>query len=176
MADTGFFVKESGAGRLTTVYVPNEDNTAIQPQASDKARDFTEPPTYFSGGGGLVSTASDYLRFAQMLLNRGELEGTRILGPETIELMTRDHLGEIPIWDDAGSFGFGLGFLVYPDRGDSGSILSPGSFGWGGMAHTTFWIDPEEELIGIFLIQILPRAPIPYRDLFKPVVYQAITH
>jgi CubicO group peptidase (beta-lactamase class C family) len=66
--------------------------------------------------------------------------------------------------------------MVYPDRGDSGSILSPGSFGWGGMAHTTFWVDPEEELIGIFLIQILPRAPIPYRDLFKAVVYQAITH
>ena len=176
MKDTGFFVATEKAPRLTTVYTPNEDNTAIQPQDPDRARDYTEPPTYFSGGGGLVSTAADYLQFAQMLLNGGELEGTRILGPETIELMTRDHLGEIPIWGDVGSYGFGLGFMVYPDRGDSGSILSPGSFGWGGMAHTTFWVDPEEELIGIFLIQILPRAPMAYRDLFKPVVYQAITH
>jgi len=176
MKDTGFFVPEEAAHRLTTVYVPNEDNTAIHPQDPDRARNFTEPPTYFSGGGGLLSTGADYLRFAQMLLNGGELDGTRILGRETIELMTRDHLGDIPIWGDVGSYGFGLGFMVYPDRGDSGSILSPGSFGWGGMAHTTFWVDPEEELIGIFLIQILPRAPIPYRDLFKAVVYQAITH
>jgi CubicO group peptidase (beta-lactamase class C family) len=176
MKDTGFFVPEEKANRLTTVYTPNEDNTAIKPQDPDRARDYIEPPTYFSGGGGLVSTAADYLRFAQMLLNGGELEGTRILGRETVELMTRDHLGDIPIWGDVGSYGFGLGFMVNPDRGDSGSILSPGSFGWGGMAHTTFWVDPEEELIGIFLIQILPRAPIAYRDLFKPLVYQAITH
>jgi len=176
MVDTGFYVPKEKTNRLTTVYTPNEDNTAITPQAPERARDFTEPPTYFSGGGGLVSTAADYLRFAQMLLNGGELDGARILGPETVELMTRDHLGEIPIWGDVGSYGFGLGFMVHPDRGDSGSILSPGSFGWGGMAHTTFWVDPEEELIGIFLIQILPRAPMAYRDLFKSVVYQAITH
>ncbi len=174
MEDTGFFVLPENAGRLTTVYTPNEDNTAISPQDPDRSRDYTKEPTYFSGGGGLVSTATDYLRFAQMLLNGGELDEVRILSPETIELMTSNHLGDIPIWGGVGNYGFGLGFLVYPDRGDSGSILSDGSFGWGGMAHTTFWVDPEEELIGIFLVQILPRSPIPYRDLFKPVVYQAI--
>jgi len=174
MTDTGFFVPSEKTDRLATVYTPNTENTAITPRDPDRARDFTEETGYFSGGGGLVSTAADYLRFAQMLLNGGELEDVRILGPETVELITRNHLGDIPIWGGSGSYGFGLGFLVYPDRGNSGSILSEGSFGWGGMAHTTFWVDPREELIGIFLIQILPRAPMPYRDLFKPVVYQAI--
>jgi CubicO group peptidase (beta-lactamase class C family) len=174
MKDTGFFVPAEDAHRLTTVYTPNEDNTAITAQEPDKARDFAKKTSYFSGGGGLVSTAPDYLRFAQMLLNDGELDGVRLLGPETVELMTRDHLGDIPIWGDVGGYGFGLGFMVNPDRGNSGSILSEGSFGWGGMAHTTFWVDPQEKLIGIFLIQILPRAPMPYRELFKPVVYQAI--
>ena len=174
MRDTGFFVPAEDAHRLTTVYTPNEGNTAITAQEPDKARDFAKKTSYFSGGGGLVSTAPDYLRFAQMLLNGGELDGVRILGPETVDLMTRNHLGDIPIWGDVGGYGFGLGFMVNPDRGNSGSILSEGSFGWGGMAHTTFWVDPQEKLIGIFLIQILPRAPMPYRELFKPVVYQAI--
>ena len=174
MKDTGFFVPPEQAHRLATVYTPNESNSAISPHDPERSRDFTTPPTYFSGGGGLVSTASDYLRFSQMLLNGGELDGTRILSPETIELMTSNHLGDIPIWGGVGNYGFGLGFLIYPDRGDSGAILSEGSFGWSGMAHTTFWVDPAEELIGIFLVQILPRSPMPYRDLFKPVVYQAI--
>ena len=174
MKDTGFFVPPEKTGRLTTAYTPNEENTAISPQNPGRSRDYTKEPTYFSGGGGLVSTATDYLRFAQMLLNGGELDEVRILSPETVELMSRNHLGDIPMWGGAGNYGFGLGFLVYPDRGDSGSILSDGSFGWGGMAHTTFWVDPQEELIGIFLVQILPSSPIPYRDLFKPVVYQAI--
>ena len=174
MRDTGFFVPAEDAHRLTTVYTPNKGNTAITAQEPDKARDFAKKTSYFSGGGGLVSTAPDYLRFAQMLLNGGELDGVRILGPETVDLMTRNHLGDIPIWGDVGGYGFGLGFMVNPDRGNSGSILSEGSFGWGGMAHTTFWVDPQEKLIGIFLIQILPRAPMPYRELFKSVVYQAI--
>jgi CubicO group peptidase (beta-lactamase class C family) len=174
MTDTGFFVPQEDADRLTTVYTPNKDNTAITPQDPGRSRDYTKPTTYFSGGGGLVSTAADYVRFAQMLLNGGELDDVRILGPETVELMTQDHLGDIPIWDDVGSYGFGLGFAVNPDRGDSGSIVSEGTFWWGGMAHTTFWVDPQEEIIGIFLIQILPRAPEAYRELFKPVVYQAV--
>jgi CubicO group peptidase (beta-lactamase class C family) len=172
MHDTAFYVPADRASRLAKVYTPNDDMT-IRP-AEPGGRDFLSPPSYLSGGGGLVSTAGDYLRFAQMLLNRGELDGTRILGPRTAALMTQDHLGDIarPPWMKP--YGFGLGFLVSPEPGRSGSILSQGSHGWGGMAHTTFWVDPKEELIGIFMIQILPRAPISYRDLFKPVVYQAI--
>jgi CubicO group peptidase (beta-lactamase class C family) len=179
MKDTGFFVQPEDADRLTTVYKPNEDSTALTPHDPDSvtqytSRTFTEEVFHFSGGGGLVSTAADYLRFSQMLLNGGELDGVRILGPETVELMIRDHLADISDRNDIGWDGFGLGFGVALDRGSSGSILSDGSFGWGGMAHTSFWVDPKEELIGIFLTQLLPWAPLPYSDLFVPVVYQAI--
>jgi len=135
---------------------------------------FTEEVSHFSGGGELVSTAADYLRFSQMLLNGGELDGVRILGPKTIELMTQNHLGDIAMWDGAGPYGFGLGFAIGLDRGISGRMYSEGTYGWGGMAHTGFWVDPQEELIGIFLIQILPESPLPYRDLYIPLVYQAI--
>jgi len=174
LKDTGFFVAAEDAGRLAAVYEPNEDNTAISPYNPSKTRDFLKEPTYFSGGGGLVSTAMDYLRFSQMLLNGGEVDGVRILGPETVELMTRDHLAGITDRRDLGPYGFGLGFGFTYDRGITGDIMSDGSYGWGGMAHTGFWIDPQEELIGIFMTQLLPDSPLPYRDLFKPVVYQAI--
>jgi CubicO group peptidase (beta-lactamase class C family) len=174
MTDTGFFVPPEKVRRLVTVYEPNDANTAIAPYDPSQTRDYLERPSYFSGGGGLVSTAADYLRFSQMLLNGGELNGERILGPETVELMTTDHLVEITDRRDLGAYGFGLGFGISLERGISGSILSEGSFSWGGLAHTGFWIDRKEELIGIFLIQLLPESPLPYRDLFRPVVYQAI--
>jgi CubicO group peptidase (beta-lactamase class C family) len=179
MKDTGFFVPPEDTNRLTTVYTPNEDNTAITPHDLESVtqytpRTFTEEVSHFSGGGGLVSTAADYLRFSQMLLNRGELDGARILGPKTVDLMTRNHLGDIEIWGGDGGYSFGLGFMIYPDSGISGEVVTEGSFAWGGMAHTGFWVDPQEELIGIFMTQILPDAPLPYSDLFVPVVYQAI--
>lgn len=174
MTDTGFFAPPEDAHRLATVYEANETNTAIAPYDPSKTRDFLKKPTYFSGGGGLISTAADYLRFLQMLLNGGELEGTRILGTETVEMMTTDHLVEIEDRRGLGPYSFGLGVGIALDRGKSGLILSEGSFGWGGLAHTGFWIDPEEQLIGIFLTQLLPESPLPYRDLFRPVVYQAI--
>jgi CubicO group peptidase (beta-lactamase class C family) len=174
MTDTGFFVPPDKVGRLTAVYTPNEDNTAVAPQDPDRAWNFAKPTRRLSGGGGLVSTTADYLRFAQMLLNGGSLDGERILSRTTIELMTGNHLAGIADRGALGPYGFGLGFMITPGRGTSGSILSEGAFGWGGMAHTVFWIDPREELIGIFMIQILPESPLAYRDLFKSVVYQAI--
>jgi CubicO group peptidase (beta-lactamase class C family) len=174
MMNTGFSVPPEDADRLATVYEANETNTAIAPYDPSKTRDFLKKPTYFSGGGGLVSTAADYLRFLQMLLNGGELEGARILGPETVEMMTTDHLVEVADRRDLGPYGFGLGFAIGLDRGISGRMYSKGTIGWGGMAHTGFWVDPQEELIGIFMIQILPESPLPYRDLYVPVVYQAI--
>ena len=174
MKDTGFFVPPEDVRRLATAYEPNETNTAIAPYESEQMRDYLNQPSYFSGGGGLVSTATDYFRFSQMLLNGGELDGVRILGRETVELMTTDHLVGIADRRDLGSQGFGLGFGILHDRGISASILSQGSYSWGGMAHTGFWIDPEEAVIGIFLTQILPESPLPYRNLFRPVVYQAI--
>jgi CubicO group peptidase (beta-lactamase class C family) len=174
MMDSGFFVPPEKVRRLVTVYEPNDANNAIAPYDPSETRDYLEKPSYFSGGGGLVSTAADYLRFLQMLLNGGELGGVRILGPETVELVTIDHLVNISDRRDLGPSGFGLGFGISLDRGVSGSVLSEGSYSWGGLAHTGFWIDPKEELIGIFLTQLLPESPLPYRDLFRPVVYQAI--
>jgi CubicO group peptidase (beta-lactamase class C family) len=174
MKDTGFWVPPESADRLAAVYESNEDNTAIAPYDPGKTRDYLSEPTYFSGGGGLVSTAEDYARFCQMLLNGGEFGGVRILGSETVELMVSDHLAGIDDRRDLGPYGFGLGFAVTKDRGVSGEILSAGSYGWGGMAHTGFWIDPQEELVGVFMTQLLPDSPLPYRDLFRPVVYQAI--
>jgi len=174
MTNTGFSVPPEDAHRLATVYEPNETNTAIAPYDPGKTRDYLKKATYFSGGGGLVSTAADYLRFLQMLLNDGELEGVRILGPETVEMMTTDHIVAIADHSDFSLYGFGLGFAIGLDRGISGRMNSKGTYSWGGMAHTGFWVDPQEELIGIFLIQILPESPLPYRDLYIPVVYQAI--
>ena len=174
MTNTGFSVPPEDAHRLATVYEPNETNTAIAPYDPGKTRDYLKKATYFSGGGGLVSTAADYLRFLQMLLNGGELEGVRILGPETVEMMTTDHIVEIADRRNLGPNGFGFGFAIGLDRGISGRMYSEGTYGWGGLAHTGFWVDPQEELIGIFLIQILPESPLPYSDLYIPVVYQAI--
>jgi CubicO group peptidase (beta-lactamase class C family) len=178
MVDTDFYVRTEEAHLLTSVYTPNEDNTAISLLTSGEAQKYLDKPTFIAGGSGLVSTARDYYRFAQMLLNGGELDGVRILGPETVELMTRNHVADIALRGDLDWYGtglgFGLGFWIGPDRGVSGLAVSEGSFGWGGMAQTTFWVDPREELVGIFLIQILPESPLPYRELFKTVVYQAI--
>ena len=175
MVDTAFQVPPDKVYRLAVNYRRTLDKKLlIEDDTYDSI--YLNPPSYCSGGGGLVSTISDYFRFCCMLLNGGELDGVRILSPKTTTLMTRDHLVEIADRRGLGSYDFGLGFGVALNSGVSGSILTEGAFGWGGLAHTGFWVDPQEELIGIFLIQILPASPLPYRDLFKPVVYQAVVN
>lgn len=146
----------------------------------DRPRDsrYTREVTFFSGGGGLVSTAMDYLRFSQMLLNGGELNGTRVLGPKTIELMTINHLGkgvsagfgERP--REASNFAFGLGFGVAEEHPRT-SVGSKGEYNWGGAAGTVFWNDPEEELTAVLMVQMM-RNPYPLRGQFKALTYQAI--
>jgi len=173
MKDTAFYVPKNKKDRLAAVYSPTDDGT-IQPAAEGVSRDYLAPPTYFSGGGGLVSTARDYLRFCQMMLNGGELDGVRILSPKTVELMTTDHLGSINMrWQNAG-YGFGLGFAVSKGPGHSGEIGSEGEYYWGGAAHTRFWIDPKEEFIGIFMTQLKPYGSHRYREQFRILSYQAI--
>lgn len=185
MVDTGFIVPESKQDRFSVLYTPkgtevdreaflrsSPQTKEIEPLQSNDLSDFSEGTTYFSGGGGLVSTARDYLRFCQMLLNGGELDGIRILSRKTVELMTADHLDGITGYARGGST-FGLGFAVTTDLGKSGSLGSVGSFAWGGAAGTRFWIDPEEELIGIFMVQILPHRTR-MGDEFHLLTYQAI--
>ncbi len=174
MNDTGFYVPEGKQARLATVYSPAKDGT-IQPARN---QGFREPPTRFSGGGGLVSTAADYLRFCQMILNRGELDGTRILRAETVDLMTADHLGSIRVGFAGktmgmGRAGFGLGFRVTREQRPPAEVASKGTCAWAGMASTIFWIDPKEELIGIYMTQIVP-TDLTRGNKFKALAYKAL--
>ncbi|NJN52292.1 MAG: serine hydrolase [Gammaproteobacteria bacterium] len=143
--------------------------------------------TLFSGGGGLVSTAMDYMRFAEMLRNGGSLDGVRILSPKTVQFMTLNHLpatvsasgsGERPSVDvstfASGGFGFGLGFGIVTDVAAVGTIGSPGEYSWGGAAGTIFWVDPVEDIVVIGMIQLM-GSPWPLRSELKVLSNQAIT-
>jgi CubicO group peptidase (beta-lactamase class C family) len=125
--------------------------------------------SYFSGGAGLSSTAYDYARFIQMLLNDGELDGKRLLGRKSVELMRTPRID----WDDDGDGDFGLGFVVNGDLGGSGEIGSLGMYGWGGAFNTVFWIDPAEDLIAVLMTQVRPTTS-DIRDRFRTLVYQAL--
>jgi len=135
---------------------------------------FNGPRTYFSGGGGLASTAPDYFRFARMLRNGGELDSVRILTPETVALMTENHIGELSMGLDPGTepeIRFGLGLSVKTTADQKGGR---GTFGWAGFYHTLFWIDPENDLIAIFLSQLrLPQDQDVSGD-FQRAVYEAL--
>lgn len=175
MVDTGFYVPESKWDRLTTLYTPNEDRT-IKRHPGPPQESYKKPAVLLLGGAGLVSTAMDYARFIQMLLDGGELDGARILGRKSVELMSCDHLGDLPrtgILLPPG-YGFGLTFAVNLGPGKTGNIGSTGEYNWGGAAGTRFWIDPKEEMIGIFLVQILPHTNLTYGSEFKQLAYQAI--
>jgi CubicO group peptidase (beta-lactamase class C family) len=175
MKDTGFYVPEEKISRFAARYGLSKDGgieVIEKPETSNKSR----PPRFLSGGGGLVSTASDYIRFAQMLLNKGELEGTRILGRKTVEFMTRNHLSDelLPIHPILPGKGFGLGFAVLVDVPQSYIIGSEGEFEWRGIHNTFFWVDPEEELVMILMTQFTPYLHYPINKEFKVLTYQAI--
>ncbi len=181
MVDTGFTVPEAKWPRLATVYSPDGSgglrpmkdpegfgNAIFSPIAGYKSK------TYFSGGAGLVSTASDYARFAQMLLNGGSLDGAQLLSPKSIELMTASHTADLPPGGLLGAgTGFGLGFRVVTDNAATASLGSNGRYGWLGIYGTEFWIDPKERLIGIVLVQRYPGSQV--AAAFQPLVYQALT-
>ncbi len=136
---------------------------------------FLWPDRRQGGGGGLVATAGDYLRFCQMVLNRGELDGERLLGRKTVELMRMNHLPEGQYQNnERRSQGFGLGgyVLLHPERDTANG--SVGNFGWGGAANTFFWIDFAEQMIPLIMIQYQPFMPCPIEDTFKNLVYQAM--
>ncbi|NIN68326.1 MAG: serine hydrolase, partial [Anaerolineae bacterium] len=155
------------------------ENGGIELLDAPATSPYTKPPRFLSGGAGLVSTASDYMRFTQMLLDGGELEGTRLLGRKTVELMTINHLPDelIPIQVQPHTLhgcGFGLGFRVLVNLAQAGRLGSEGEFGWGGGASTSFFVDPKEQLIGLLLTQLVPSRYYPIRNEFKVLVYQAL--
>ena len=172
MNDTGFSVKVENADRYSKVYEFAEDGNL---QQIEKVHAATAPLSFFhSGGGGLQSTAADYLRFCQMVLNNGELDGVRLLGRKTVELITMDHIASNWQPNQRTGSGFGLGFAVVTDVADTHTLGSLGTCGWGGMASTTFWIDPVEALIGIFMTQLV-GADSPFHAQFRTLTYQALT-
>jgi CubicO group peptidase (beta-lactamase class C family) len=175
MTDTHFYLPASKLNRFAAQYRPDDNGKIELADAPTSASRFVaEPHVYFSGAGGLVSTARDYFRFHQMMLNGGELDGTRILSRKTIELMTTSHTGDKGIWLTGPGYGFGLGYAIVTDLGLSGSPRSEGSYYWGGAFGTIFWVDPKEELIGILMEQISPYTHINTRPDMATMTYQSI--
>jgi len=184
MTDTDFHVHEDVADRFATLYVRNPATGEAMPAPGALDRAGTSPPTMLGGGGGLVGTAHDYLRFAHMLLNKGELDGVRLLGSRTVDYMTRNHL---PGGADLEQFGrplfaetsydgvgFGLGFSVVLDAAENKVMRSEGEYSWGGAASTIFWVDPANEIVALFLTQLLPSSTYPIRSQLNQLVQQAL--
>ncbi len=167
MDDTGFYVRADEVDRLAAMYRRTGDGLAGAGSATNGP--FTRPPSWFSGGGGLTSTARDYFRFSQMLLNEGELDGARLLQPETVRMMTRNHLPDemIPILPGLADQGFGLGFAVSAGEDE-------GTYWWSGIANTYFWVDPREEIIAMAWTQLQPYGAVPLNRVLRRLVYDAI--
>jgi len=202
MIDTGFHVVENERERFASLYTPSWNATLAsvnQPLSPDVQKDrkgtklqesaakspYLNPAKIFAGGGGLISTMSDYSRFCQMLLNKGELDGQRLLGKKTVEYMMRNHLPDNkdmaamgqPIWSETTyeGIGFGLGGAVVLDPVKARTIASAGEYHWGGAASTFFWIDPLEDLYVVFLTQLTPSSAYPIRRELRARIYQALT-
>jgi CubicO group peptidase (beta-lactamase class C family) len=195
MNDTDFFVPADKAHRFAACYSADPKG-GFNPLAAERKGDLTlqddpatssflSPPSFISGGGGLCSTVADYLTFCRALLGGGELGGIRLLGPKTLKLMTSNHLPggvDLPamsrsLFSEAAynGIGFGLGFAVTMNPAQTLIPSSPGEFSWGGAATTSFFIDPAEELITIFMTQVLPSSAYPLRRELRTMVYSAIT-
>ena len=183
MVDTAFHVRPEAVERFAACYARRGDGTTVladDPQASP----YLKAPVFLSGGGGLVSTLADYHRFCEMLRRGGELDGERIIGPRTLALMTRNHLpGEASLADIAldgfaettpAGVGFGLGFAMTTD-GVRAGVASEGDYYWGGAASTAFWGDPREDLVVVFLTQLLPSSSFDFRGQLRSIVYGALS-
>jgi len=171
MSDTSFFLPEDKAGRLAAVYGINKDGKAELVADPKELAYLKGPRTCYAGGAGLLATAEDYARFLLMLQSGGEWGGVHILSPMTVQLMTTDHVG--PVYGSSGN-GFGLGFWVTKELGKNGEPGSVGAFGWGGAYHTTYWVDPVEKRVAVFMTQLLPATGSDAHTKFKALVYQSI--
>ena len=176
MNDTYFYVPENKASRLATVYNMVEQQLVRAPEEGtmeSQGAYVKGPRKNYSGGAGLVSTAMDYAKFLQMMLNGGKYNDQRIISRKSVELMTVDHLGGIEYSWQKG-VGFGLGFSISKDVGIRGELGSLGEFGWGGAYHSTYWVDPKEELVVVYFTQVIPIQNVDDHQKLRALVYQAI--
>jgi CubicO group peptidase (beta-lactamase class C family) len=172
MHDTFYNVPRQKVNQVAAIYRPDQAGKITLLRKPE----YHEPTTYFPGVAGLNGTAADYFRFSQMLLNGGEYNGQRLLGRMTVNAMITNQIGSgKPVYIRGDGYGFGLGFAVLTDPSKAPDALSIGSFTWGGANGTLFWIDPQEDLIGILMIQITPYTHFSIRPLFSVAVSQAIT-
>ncbi len=184
MVDTGFSVPDDQTDRFTANYaLKPTDRTLFELDPREGSR-YLSTPKFLSGGGGLVSTSADYLRFANALVHGGALDGERIIGRKTLAYMAQNHLPGQKTLNEMGQStfaevamegsGFGLGFSVVIDPAASAAVSSPGEYSWGGAASTLFWVDPVEQLAVVFMTQFMPSNHYPIRRQLKSVVYQAL--
>ncbi|MDE0470160.1 MAG: serine hydrolase [Candidatus Poribacteria bacterium] len=178
MTDTHFFIPEAKRERIATVYERTGDGPIMRKSKEPTVNGsviystdypYNGPKTYFSGGAGLVSTASDYARFAQMMLNDGKFDGVRLLSRKTVEFMTMDQLTRMDV-----NYGFGLGFSIVRDESELWDIGSVGAYSGGGFFFTSFFIDPQEQMIGIFMCQLHPTGGLDLGGRIRTLCYQAI--
>ena len=184
MVDTGFSVTDENAGRFAALYRRNAAKELVLLDDPQTSR-YREHPEFLSGGGGLVATAADYLRFCHMLAGGGEVDGVRVLAPKTVELMRTNHLpggGDLRRYALPGGYGevgfdgMGFGLTVAVSKGPAATqaVGSAGEFMWGGAASTIFWIDPVEELVTVFMTQLMPSGTFNFRGQLKSLVYGAL--
>ena len=182
MTDTDFHVPAEKAGRFAACYGLGPKGVALQDDPITSS--YLQPPTFYSGGGGLVSTAMDYLKFCRMILGGGIANGVQLLSPKTIQLMGANHLGGHDLTSMSRSLfseaayaglGFGLGFSTTIDPAATLIPASKGDLSWGGAASTFFWIDPHEDVIAILMTQLLPSSAYPIRRELRTLVYSAFT-
>jgi CubicO group peptidase (beta-lactamase class C family) len=180
MNDTHFFLPDEKRDRLAALYAPNEDKTIArvgeEPVKAGRLVysanfHYKGPRTFFSGGAGLVSTASDYARFLQMLLNGGQLDGVRLLKAETVKQITANQIGQLSVGQGV-RFGYGFGILA--DAGKAKDVASVGTYNWGGIFNTSFWVDPEKKLIGVMMTQLYPSGHLTLANDFKKRAYECL--
>ncbi len=176
MSDTYFYLPKNESDRLAVVYSSTEGGLLRAPDPGGMVGQgvyVNGPRKSFSGGAGYLSTAEDYARFLQMMLNGGSFNGKRIISSKTVELMTLSHLEEVTFpW--AKGTGFGLGFSIVEDLGLRGTMGSKGEYGWGGAYHSTYWVDPKEDLVVVYFTQLIPARGLDDHAKLRALVYQAL--
>lgn len=183
MDDTHFLIPKAKRERLAALYTPGEDKTVrrstgsliqVGPLVYSGTYPTWDDGHYDSGGAGLSSTIDDYARFCQMLLNKGELDGARVLKPETVALMTRDQVPGLNVLPWGHGDGFGYGFGVVKEANRDADLAGVGAYSWGGFFYTYFWVDPRREIVAIFMTQLYPNDHLKVREEFKRLTYDAL--